>query len=106
MKHGKSIIVIREFQNGNLNSRIKLKSKGELQEFANSFNDMADKIVSTIDQIKRMDGLRRELVANVSHDLRTPLSVIRGYVETILIKDEKLTAEERKKYLENNPEQH
>jgi signal transduction histidine kinase len=96
----KIIMVIRDFQNGNLNARIKMKSKGELREFAESFNDMADTITSNIDKIKRMDGLRRELVANVSHDLRTPLSIIRGYVETVLIKDEKLTAEERKKYLE------
>ncbi|MCL5030794.1 MAG: HAMP domain-containing histidine kinase [Bacteroidetes bacterium] len=90
--------VIRDFQKGNLNARIKLKSKGELQEFANSFNDMANTIVNDIDEMKRMDYLRRELIANVSHDLRTPLSIIRGYIETVLIKDEKLSAEERKKY--------
>ena len=96
----KIIMVIRDFQNGNLSARIKMKSKGELQEFAESFNDMADTITSNIDEIKRMDSLRRELVANVSHDLRTPLSIIRGYVETVLIKDEKLNTKERKKYLE------
>lgn len=92
--------VIRDFKNGNLNARIELKSKGELQEFADSFNDMADTIVKNLDEIKRMDNQRRDLVANVSHDLRTPLSIIRGYVETVLIKDEKLSSEERKKYLE------
>ena len=94
------IKVIHEFKKGNLKARINLKSKGELQEFANSFNDMADTIVSNIDEMKRMDLLRRELIANVSHDLRTPLSIIRGYIETVLIKDEKLTSEERKKYYE------
>ena len=46
-----------------------------------------------------MDNMRRDLVANVSHDLRTPLSIISGYVETILIKDDKISPEERKKYL-------
>lgn len=96
----KIIVVVRSFQNGNLQARIKLKSKGELLEFANSFNDMADTIVKNIDDIKRMDVLRRELVANVSHDLRTPLSIIRGYVETVLIKDQTLLPEERKNYLE------
>lgn len=95
----KIIIVIRDFQKGNLKARIRLKSKGELQEFAQSFNDMADTIVSSIDEIKLMDNMRRNLVANVSHDLRTPLSIISGYVETILIKDDKLSPEERKKYL-------
>lgn len=96
----KIIRVIRDFRDGNLRARIKLKSKGELQEFAKTFNDMADTIVSNIDEIKRMDNMRRDLVANVSHDLRTPLSVISGYVETILIKEDKLSPSERKKYLE------
>ena len=96
----KIVNVIRDFQKGNLSARIKLKSKGELQEFADSFNDMADTIVSNIEQMKKMDSLRRDLVANVSHDLRTPLSIIRGYVETVLMKDKELPAEERKKYLE------
>ncbi len=60
---------------------------------------MADTIVKNIDEIKTMDNLRRELVANVSHDLRTPLATIQGYIETILIKSETLSEEERKKYL-------
>jgi signal transduction histidine kinase len=92
--------VIRDFQKGNLSARITLKSKGELREFANSFNDMADTIVSNMQQIKKMDTLRRDLVANVSHDLRTPLSIIRGYVETVLIKNTNLSDEDRGKYLE------
>ena len=94
------IFVIRDFQKGNLNARIKMKSKGELKEFADSFNDMADTIVNNIKEIKRIDDLRRILVANVSHDLRTPLSIIRGYVETIILKEPNLTPLERKDYLE------
>jgi signal transduction histidine kinase len=96
----KIISVVRSFKEGNLKARIKLKSKGELGEFANSFNEMADTIVKNIDEIKTMDNLRRELVANVSHDLRTPLATIQGYIETILIKSETLSEEERKKYLQ------
>jgi signal transduction histidine kinase len=94
------IYVVRDFQKGNLKSRIKLKSKGELQEFAGSFNDMADTIVGNIEEIQKMDQQRRDLIANVSHDLRTPLSIIRGYIETVLMKDDKLTSEQRKQYLE------
>ncbi len=62
--------VVRRFKDGDLNARIKFKSKGELGEFADSFNEMADTIVKNIDEIKTMDNLRRELVANVSHDLQ------------------------------------
>jgi signal transduction histidine kinase len=44
--------------------------------------------------------LRRELIANVSHDLRSPLAVIHGYIETLMMKDDKLTNEQRRKYLQ------
>ena len=44
---------------------------------------MADTILKNIEDLKQIDNLRRELIANVSHDLRTPLSVIHGYIENI-----------------------
>ena len=96
---GKIMPVIRRFKNGDLNARIKLKGKDEFGEFASSFNEMADTIVQNIEDIKTMDNLRRELVANVSHDLRTPLATIQGYIETILIKEKTITEEERSKYM-------
>ena len=95
----KIVSVVRRFKEGDLNARIKLKSKSELGEFADSFNEMADTINKNIEEIKTMDNLRRELVANVSHDLRTPLATIQGYIETILIKADALSEEERKKYM-------
>jgi signal transduction histidine kinase len=91
--------VIHRFRDGDLTARIIFKGKGELKEFSNSFNSMADTIVSNIDEMKTMDNLRRELVANVSHDLRTPLSAIQGYIETIQIKADSLSEEEKNKYL-------
>ncbi len=95
----KIVTVIREFKNGNLNARIKLKGRGEFNEFADSFNEMADTIVQNIEEMKTMDNLRRELVANVSHDLRTPLAAVQGYIETILLKSETLSEEDRKNYM-------
>ncbi|KAB2843134.1 MAG: HAMP domain-containing protein, partial [Melioribacteraceae bacterium] len=92
--------VIRNFKNGDLTTRVNIKSKSELGEFAESFNEMADTIVHNIDEIKKMDLLRRELIANVSHDLRTPISIIQGYLETVLIKSDTLSNEEKIKYLE------
>ncbi|MBT8386405.1 MAG: HAMP domain-containing histidine kinase [Ignavibacteria bacterium] len=96
----KIIYVTRRFKDGDLNARIKLKGRGELGEFADSFNEMADTIVSNIEEIKTMDTLRRELVANVSHDLRTPLATIQGYIETILMKTDTLSDEDKKKYMQ------
>ena len=91
--------VIRRFKNGDLEARIDFKQSGELNEFSNSFNEMADTIVQNMQDLKTMDNLRRELVANVSHDLRTPLATIHGYSETILMKSETMTEEERKVHL-------
>jgi len=96
----KMVGVIRKFKNGNLDARINLKQTGELKEFANSFNDMADTIVQNMQDLKTMDNLRRELVANVSHDLRTPLATIHGYSETILMKSETMSEEQRKEHLQ------
>ncbi|HAP36898.1 MAG TPA: sensor histidine kinase [Bacteroidetes bacterium] len=90
---------VKEFQNGNRDARIQFSSTGELNELATSFNEMADTIVRNLDELKTMDNLRRELVANVSHDLRTPLATIHGYIETLLIKADTLGIEEREKYL-------
>ena len=96
----KTIAVIHKFKDGDLNARINLKGKGELKVFADSFNNMADTIVKNIGEMKTMDNLRRDLVANVSHDLRTPLAAIQGYIETILIKADSLSEDERTKYLQ------
>lgn len=44
--------------------------------------------------------LRRELIANVSHDLRSPLASLRGYLETVLLKEQMLSEADRRDYLE------
>ena len=48
-----------------------------------------------------MENLRKELVANVSHDLRTPLAIIHGYAETLAMKGKDLSDSDREKYLQN-----
>jgi signal transduction histidine kinase len=96
----KIITATQNFKNGNLNARIKINSEDELGMLANSFNEMAEKIVQNIAEIKTMDNLRRDLVANVSHDLRTPLATIQGYVETLMIKSDSIQTEERNKHMQ------
>ncbi|OJJ20074.1 two-component sensor histidine kinase [marine bacterium AO1-C] len=93
------IQTVRQFEQGNLEARIPIKSSGELASLSHTFNHMADTILKNIQEIKQVDKLRRELIANISHDLRTPLSVIYGYVETILMKQGSLSQEQQEKYL-------
>jgi len=75
-------------------------SKDEINLLGASFNDMADRIDQQVESLKQNDAQRRELIANVSHDLRTPLTSLHGYLETLLLKDDTLSAEEKHQYLE------
>lgn len=72
----------------------------EIDLLTASFNQMAERIQTQMDQLKDSDNTRREMVANVSHDLRTPLATLRGYVETLLLKEKDLSTEKRRYYLE------
>lgn len=71
----------------------------EIDQLSNSFVSMSQQIKGQLAQLKENDNLRRELVSNISHDLRTPLSAMQGYLETLIIKGADLTEEERGRYL-------
>lgn len=91
---------VKDFERGELNKRIPIKSNDEITDLSLCFNRMADTVVESMNDMKKADKLRRDLVANVSHDLRNPLSSIQGYVETIQMKGEEITREELQRYLE------
>ena len=92
--------VVKSFKEGNYDARITGNSKGNLGVLTSTFNEMAEVIVNNIEKIKATDKLRQELIANVSHDLRTPLSIMRGYIETIIIKKDSLPDVEQRRYLQ------
>lgn len=96
----KIIDAVQKFERGDLHARIENMSQGEMKLLSNTFNSMADTILKNIEELKQVDHLRRELIANVSHDLRTPISVISGYIETLHMKQGKLSEEQTAKYLE------
>jgi signal transduction histidine kinase len=76
------------------------KSSDEIERLSIIFNEMAARIETQMKELKESDNLRRELVANVSHDLRTPLATLHGYLETLLIKENQYSMQERRQYLE------
>jgi len=91
---------VKSFEQGQLEKRVQVSSNDEVGLLGTSFNQMADTLVENMNEIKKIDTLRRELVANVSHDLRSPLASIQGYLETILQKEPNIKPAERSKYYE------
>ncbi|MDJ0751032.1 MAG: HAMP domain-containing sensor histidine kinase [Woeseiaceae bacterium] len=71
----------------------------EIDALSRAFADMSAQIRSQIEQLKENDRLRRELISNISHDLRTPLSAMQGSIETLIIKGRSMPDAERERYL-------
>ncbi len=67
---------VRAMEKGDLSQRVTVKAKGELGELANAFNAMAEGLT-------RLEQLRQNMVTDVAHELRTPLSNVRGYLEAL-----------------------
>ena len=69
-----------------------------------SLNDelgqLSDSVEELGEALQHVDVLRKEVIANVSHDLRTPLATLQGYIETLLMKQQDMTVEMRRHYLE------
>ncbi|MFY0598653.1 MAG: sensor histidine kinase [Cyclobacteriaceae bacterium] len=93
------IFAVKRFKEGDLSSRILDPQNTDLSILSETYNEMADTIVANIDELKSVEALRRELIANVSHDLRTPLAIMQGYIETLQIKSKNLSEDQREKYL-------
>ena len=80
-------------------SRFRTDSGNEIDRLGTIFIHMADRIVGQIKELRKVDALRREFVTAIAHDLRTPLTSLRGYLETLLMKEGSLTMEEQRNYL-------
>lgn len=67
----------KEFSQGNFDARVEIAGNDEVAELAGAFNNMAS-------TLQKNEELRKGFLANVSHDLRTPMTVISGFVEGML----------------------
>ena len=81
---------VREFTKGDLTRRVELNCGGELEELGGSINRMAA-------ELSRLEDSRRSFVANVSHELRSPMTSMRGYVQAML--DGTIAQEDMPRYL-------
>ncbi|RBW70698.1 HAMP domain-containing sensor histidine kinase [Bacillus taeanensis] len=76
---------------GNFDGKVPSSGPLEFQQLAENFNEMSKQLNDSFTKIKKSEASRRELIANISHDLRTPLSSIQSFVEALqddVIQDE------------------
>jgi signal transduction histidine kinase len=72
----------------------------EVTALAHAFNEMAAQLEQRTQALEAVDRTRRQLVADVSHELTTPLAAIRGFVETLAMPDLPIDAPTRARYLQ------
>ena len=77
-----------------------LVHRDEISTLRAAFAQMGQRITAQWRELSTQDQQRRDMVANISHDLRTPLTSLHGYLETLRLKDQTLTPEERRHYLD------
>lgn len=82
--------IVRRFSKGEFDARVKIVSRDEVGQLGQSFNVMAD-------ELDTLEHSRRSFVANVSHELRSPLTSMRGFLEAM--QDGTIPQEEYGKYL-------
>lgn len=89
---------VHQIRDGNLTHRIEYTDEDEFKPVCEDFNDMAERLRGGVERSRREEESRKELLAGISHDVRSPLTSIRAYVEGLLdgVAD---TPEKRERYL-------
>ena len=85
---------------GDLDARAPEQGGDEVTAVARSFNRMAEELSSRTRALETADTARRQLLADVSHELMTPLTAMRGYLETLSMSDLEIDPPTRERYLE------
>ena len=84
---------------GDLDARAPEQGGDEVTAVARSFNRMAEELSSRTRALEAADTTRRQLLADVSHELMTPLTAMRGYLETLSMTELDIDAPTRERYL-------
>ncbi|WNS45302.1 HAMP domain-containing sensor histidine kinase [Paenibacillus sp. MMS20-IR301] len=74
----------RKVTEGNLDFRVEISSRDELGQLGNAFEEMRFRLQESLHVQQQYENNRKELITNISHDLKTPITAIKGYVDGIL----------------------
>lgn len=88
---------MRRIANGNYSKRLKVRGHGEIAELANTMNNMADAVEKNIDSLEQVAEERKTFIANLAHEMKTPLTSILGFADILRIK-RVVTDKERQEY--------
>lgn len=91
-------IAMHKISNGDLTTTVDIEGDNELSQMAMELNQMAEQVRSLMEREREAERTKNDLITNVAHDLRTPLTSIIGYLE-LLSSNRPLDEEMRKKYL-------
>lgn len=80
---------------GNFSRKVEVKSEDEIGVLASTLNALSDELQEKIAALERLDQTRRDFVAGVSHELKTPLTIIQGYAEAL--QDDVAASEEERR---------
>jgi len=88
---------IKKMSAGDLNTNVAVKGDNEFSEIAASINKMAKELRSLMDSERKNEKSKNEMITNIAHDLRTPLTSILGYLDLINKRD--LPEDTKKEYI-------
>lgn len=88
------------FADGEYSRRVPARSRDDIGRLGRDFNSMASRLEALIVELRNKETFQRQLIANISHDLRSPMAALGGYVETLVLKADTLSPAQRDQYLE------
>lgn len=92
--------VIIQIEKGNLNQRVRVNTNDKaIKKLCENINSIVNQFQEILIKYKKIEESRKKMVSNISHDLRTPLTSLLGYIEAIK-NDDTLTEDEKEKYID------